>query len=621
MGNYQWMTTTEAEDIVENFGSGLDHVYSKHAPECPAATPDQQPIAICAPNRPEWMLTEFAAFRSRRYTVGISDDIGVENAEMSINKSESSVVVCSMDKIPRMLNRIKMIPTVKAIISMDNLDCSKPSIATQPFSTETVAELRKQAQSLGVALLDMAEVIELGRQKPTDANPPKPTDVCTVGFTSGTLAAKKGVLCTHASNVFASKCARLAGRLKDSTYLSFIPMSYCADRNTIYGLMYEHTRIGLSLCIPETLIDDFQQLAPTVFLADPNLLNKIYEKAAAATIYASGMVGVMARYAYNSKLQLFKSGCGTKHAFWDNILFSKVAQILGGRVQTIYSGGTALIPEVQDFLRIALSCDLLQGYGQTETFGCGMLQLTTDTTTGNIGVPMPGVDVRLRSIPDRNLSATSPICPKGEFMIRGKCIVSGYLKMPENSKDLVDDEGWMATDDIAQFNADGTVSIIGRVRNFFKTASFCWVAPETMELMYCVNPLVHNIFVHGTPDERDLIAIVSPEREQFVQWAQKYSTNDPSKKQLSYEELCANKAVCEALVNELRHIAAKNNIQTEAYIAAVHCDPTPFESNNGGLFTSTRKLRRNVAAEYYEKEIKQLFTELGNSEAPANLKK
>ncbi|KAJ1661256.1 medium-chain fatty acid-CoA ligase faa2, partial [Coemansia sp. RSA 1646] len=94
--------------------------------------------------------------------------------------------------------------------------------------------------------------------------------------------------------------------------------------------MYEHTRIGMSSGIPENLLEDFQNLCPTVFLAAPVILNKIYDKAAAAAIHAPGMVGVMARYAYSSKLQIFKSGGGTKHAFWDKILFSKVAQIFGG---------------------------------------------------------------------------------------------------------------------------------------------------------------------------------------------------------------------------------------------------------------------------------------------------
>ncbi|KAJ2552252.1 medium-chain fatty acid-CoA ligase faa2, partial [Coemansia sp. RSA 1933] len=416
---------------------------------------------------------------SRRYTVGITDATGVESAETTFNNSESAVIVCSMDKIPRMLNRIKMAPTIKVIISMDSLDLSKPSISTQALSAETISELRKQAESAGVALLDMAEVIEMGRQTPTHANLPEPADICVVCYTSGTLAAQKGVVRTHAANVFASKCAYLSGSLSDSTYLSFIPITHCVDRNTIYALMYEHTRIGMSSGVPENLMNDFQTLRPTVFLAAPPILNKVYEKAAAATISAAGMIGMLSRYAYSSKLQQFKGGSGTKHAFWDMLLFGKVAQIFGGRVRTVYCGGSSLMPEVQDFFRIALSCDLIQGYGQTETFGCGTLQLTTDTTTGNIGVPMPGIDMRLRSVPDMDLSAESPVCPKGELMIRGKCLFSGYLKQPENSKDLVDDEGWMATDDIAQFNED----------------------------------------------ERDLVAVVSPEREQFIEWAQRYLSN------------------------------------------------------------------------------------------------
>ncbi|KAJ2403256.1 medium-chain fatty acid-CoA ligase faa2 [Coemansia sp. RSA 2559] len=388
--------------------------------------------------------------------------------------------------------------------------------------------------------------------------------------------------------------------------------------------MYENTRIGMSSGIPENLMDDFQKLRPTVFLAAPIILNKVYEKAAAATICTSGMVGAMARYAYKNKLKLLKSGGGTKHALWDRLLFRKVAQIFGGRVQTIYCGGTSLSPEVQDFFRIALSCNLLQGYGQTETFGCGTLQLATDVTNGNIGVPMPGVDMRLRSIPEMDISATSPTCPKGELMIRGKCIFSGYLKAPENAKVLIDDEGWLATDDIAQFNEDGTISIIDRMKNCFKTARNCWVASESMEVVYGTHPLVHNIFVHGTPDERDLIAIVSPEREPFTKWAQRHLNSDAGGKatniQLSFEELCSNKAVCKAFIAELQHYASKNNLLPEEHIAAVYCEPTAFENNDGGLFTSTRKLRRNVAAEYYKKEIDQLFTEIGNREVPETLK-
>ncbi|KAJ2398453.1 medium-chain fatty acid-CoA ligase faa2 [Coemansia sp. RSA 2559] len=403
--------------------------------------------------------------------------------------------------------------------------------------------------------------------------------------------------------------------------MSFVPLTHCADRYVIYALMFEHVRIGSFAGDLTEVIDDFQHLCPTVFLAVPIFLNRVYEKAAAATIHAPGVAGTMARYAYNSKLQAFKSGGGMKHAFWDMIMFGKVAQVFGGRVQTIFSGAALLSAEVQDFFRIALSCNLIQGYGQTETFGSGALQITTDTTTGHVGVPMPGIDIRLRSIPEMDLSATSPTCPKGELMIRGKCIFSGYLKMPENAKVLIDDEGWLATDDIAQFNEDGTISIIDRMKNCFKTARNCWVASESMEVVYGTHPLVHNIFVHGTPDERDLIAIVSPEREPFMKWAQGHLNSDTGGKaaniQLSFEKLCSNKAVCKAFVAELQHHASKNNLLPEEHIAAVYCEPTPFEHSSCSLFTSTLKLRRNIATKFYKMIFDQLFAEVDNKETPS----
>ncbi|KAJ2520737.1 medium-chain fatty acid-CoA ligase faa2 [Coemansia sp. RSA 2049] len=625
-GGYRWTTTTEAGDIVENLGSGLDHVYAKYAPGIPAATPGQQPLAVCVPNRPEWLLAEFAAFRSRRYTVGVSDGVDVENAELAIGATESAVVVCSLDKVPRILERIGQTPCVKAIISMDALDGSAPTVWTEPLGAEKVAELARQAEALGVALLDMAGVAELGRQKPTAADPPSPGDISTVCFTSGTLAAKKGAVYTHASAVFAAKCAFLSSGLSDCTYLSFVPLSCCSERNTVYALMLEHVRIGMFSGAAANVIGDFQTLQPTVFLTDPTLLNKVYERAAAATIRASGAVGALSRYAYDRKLRLFRSGGGARHAFWDRVVFSRVARIFGGRVRTVYCGGTALIPEVQDFFRIALSCDLLQGYGQTEMCGCGVIQLAADTTTGSIGVPMPGVDVRLRSVPEMGLLVTNPDRLEGELMVRGGCLYERYLRAPEDSAPATDGSGWLATQDIAQLNKDGSIRIVGRMRNSFKTARFCWVAPEPMELLYAAHPLIRDIFVHGTPDERDLVAIVAPEPKQFTLWAQMlFRTYTRSPKSTaarpSFKELCTNKDVREALVDVLRNVALDNNIQSRAYIAAVHCDPVSFENCSVDLFTSTRKLRRNVAAEFYKKEIEQLFTELGNSESPENLKK
>ncbi|KAJ1816368.1 medium-chain fatty acid-CoA ligase faa2, partial [Coemansia sp. RSA 2598] len=195
-GKYTWITTTEAMEIVNDLGAGLDSVFSKYAPELNEAT-GQQPIGVFSINRPEWILTEFAGFRSRRYIVGISDAAGVEASEYTMDFSDINIVVCSLDKIPRMLNRIKNTPSVKVIISMDKLDCSRPSIATQAFNAEATQKLVAQAESLGVVLMDLDQVIQLGKANPTEPTLPTRDDLCNICFTSGTTGAQKAAMVAH----------------------------------------------------------------------------------------------------------------------------------------------------------------------------------------------------------------------------------------------------------------------------------------------------------------------------------------------------------------------------------------------------------------------------------------
>ncbi|KAJ1718186.1 medium-chain fatty acid-CoA ligase faa2, partial [Coemansia erecta] len=103
-----------------------------------------------------------------------------------------------------------------------------------------------------------------------------------------------------------------------------------------------------------------------------------------------------------------------------------------------------MFPDVHNFFRAALSCNVIQGYGQTESIASGSIQTTDDVSTGNIGIPSPGIDIRLRSIPEMGYVATNPDCPRGEMMIRSKGLFSGYYKAPEKTAETMDGE-WLAT--------------------------------------------------------------------------------------------------------------------------------------------------------------------------------
>ncbi|KAI9503823.1 hypothetical protein BX070DRAFT_177634, partial [Coemansia spiralis] len=605
LGEYSWITTTDANEIVDNFGSGLDQIYAKYAPMVPEATPGQQPLGLFSNNRAEWLLAEFAAFRSRRYSVGFSDQLGVEVAEVSINLTECAIIVCSMDKIPRMLDRMDMTPGVKVIVSMDKLDCSQPNLFTQAFNPEITTGWRMRAKSMSVMLLDMAQVIEMGRIQPTHASPPMPEDISTITYSSGTTSTQKGIVHTHGSNVAASKSISLVMQARGATYMSIAALSYCFDRFLIYAMMFEHVRVGMYSGDITYLADDFKALRPTVVVNYPGRLRSFYDLIASSTIKASGLVGMLSRFAYKQKIKRITAGKGFKHALWDRLIFNKVAQIFGGRVEMLLTGGAHISSELQKFFSVVLSCESLHGYGQSENFANGTCQLKGYIVKGNAGVPAPGVDLRLRSIPEMEYLVTDSPCPRGELMVRSKSEFLKYLKQPELTETAKDGD-WIATGDIAQFNTDGTISIIDRINHILKTGIGFMVAPESLEACYSKHELVKEIFINGSIKERDLVAIVVPNEEKFVPWARGIVDNADN---MSYEYLCANKDITQALVKELKLHASLNNLTFQGHVCAIYCDPMPFEKNSRGFYTSTFKLRRTIVLNHYRNQLAKLFAE------------
>ncbi|KAJ2322804.1 medium-chain fatty acid-CoA ligase faa2, partial [Coemansia sp. RSA 2673] len=93
-GKYEWLTATETAEMVEEFGSGLDHVFAKHAPNAPGLN-GQQPLGLFSINRAEWLVGELSAFRTRRYSVGLCDTVGVEYSEHIVRQGEVSVVLAA----------------------------------------------------------------------------------------------------------------------------------------------------------------------------------------------------------------------------------------------------------------------------------------------------------------------------------------------------------------------------------------------------------------------------------------------------------------------------------------------------------------------------------------------
>ena len=108
----------------------------------------------------------------------------------------------------------------------------------------------------------------------------------------------------------------------------------------------------------------------------------------------------------------------------------------------------------------------------TESTSCGCVMLSDDTSTGNVGTPMAGVEIKLVSWPEGNYKVTDQPHPRGEILIGGKMVAKGYFRNAELTEEVFfeDDEGvrWVRTGDIGEFLPNGSLRIIDRKKDLVK---------------------------------------------------------------------------------------------------------------------------------------------------------
>jgi long-chain acyl-CoA synthetase len=107
-----------------------------------------------------------------------------------------------------------------------------------------------------------------------------------------------------------------------------------------------------------------------------------------------------------------------------------------------------------------------QGYGLTETMAGACISMP-DSHGGNVGPPLPGVQLRLESSPELNYDALG-YPPRGEVLINGGIISKGYYKLESTTKEVLEPSGWFHTGDIGEITGDGVLKIIDRKKNIFK---------------------------------------------------------------------------------------------------------------------------------------------------------
>ncbi|KAM3842596.1 long-chain-fatty-acid--CoA ligase 5 [Diretmus argenteus] len=576
---YQWLKYKQVSDRAEHLGSGLLHR---------VVTPNQETcIGIFAQNRPEWIIGELACYTYSMVAVPLYDTLGPEALVFIIDRAEISTVLCDKQNKAELLlqNREKgETPVLKTIVIMDPFD----------------SELMERGAKCGVDILSMQDMETLGKnhlQKPT---PPKPEDLSIICFTSGTTGNPKGAMLTHenvvsnAAGVIKSFETSISPNPQDVS-ISFLPLAHMFER-IVQAVMYSAgAKVGFFQGDIKLLPDDMKALKPTIFPVVPRLLNRVYDKvqSGAKTPFKKWLLS----FAVERKHAEVREGIVRNNSIWDQLIFHKVQESLGGRVRVMVTGAAPISPPVLNFLRASLGCQIFEAYGQTECAAACTFTMPGDATSGHVGVPVPCNVVKLVDVEEMNYFASNG---EGEVCIKGNNVFKGYLKDPEKTEEALDKDGWLHTGDIGKWLPSGVLKIVDRKKNIFKLAQGEYIAPEKIENVYVRSAPVAQVFVHGDSLQSSLVAIVVPDPDVLPSLAKTLGV------QGSLEELCRNMEIKKAIISDLTKLGREAGLKSFEQVKDVHLHPEQFTVENG-LLTPTLKAKRTELKSLFQPQINKLY--------------
>jgi long-chain acyl-CoA synthetase len=533
-------------------------------------------IGIIGDNRPDWVAAEIATHAIGALSLGLYRDVLDDEAAYLLNYGEARLVFAEdEEQVDKLLNLAERVPALKHIVYSDPRGMRKYD-DPRLIAADRLAELGRIGAAREPDLYD----------RMVDAT--KGDDVAILCTTSGTTSHPKLAMLS-AGRVLKHCATYLAFDPKgpEDEYVSVLPLPWIMEQVYVLGK-------GL-LCRmkvnfveePETMMNDFREIAPTFVLFAPRVWEQIAADVRAGVMDASPLKQRLYHMGMSTGLAALDKGRHSTVA--DLLLFRALRDRLGfTRLRSAATGGAALGPDTFKFFR-AMGVPLRTLYGQTELLGAYTLHPDDKVDPDTTGIPMAeDIEIKIEQPDSQGI---------GEILVRHPNMFLGYYKNPEASAADVKD-GWMHSGDAGYFNEAKQLVVIDRIKDLAETARGERFSPQYIENKLKFSPYIAEAVVLGA-GRQHLAAMICIRFSIISKWAEKNRLAFTT-----YSDLASRNEVYALLQREVETVNA--TLPPAQRITRFLLLYKELDADDGEL-TRTRKVRRSVINEKYAGIIDAIY--------------
>jgi len=529
-------------------------------------------IAIITNNRPEWNIADMGMAMAGIVNISLYPNISEEEYISTLLHAEVKYLIAEDIKI---LRRLK--PVIEKVSSIQGVFLFEGSAENAKEYTEIIESGEKQEAALGEQLEEIKASI-------------KAEDLATIIYTSGTTGEPKGVMLSHknlTSNFIIISGLHIVDH--NGRALSFLPLCHAYERMMNYHYQYKGIGVYYIGSLSQ-ILSGLQEIKPHMFNSVPRLLEKVYQgfiskgkelKGFKRLIYHRA-ISITRHFEYNRKYPLLLR---LKIRIYDKLVYSKWREALGGNIVYAVTGGAAIYPEISRLFGMAGILNL-EGYGLTETSPVIAVNYPKKKIMkiGTVGPALNNLEVR--------------IADDGEILCRGDSVMMGYYKSPEQTAEVIDEDGWFHTGDIGTFEDGIFLKITDRKKEMFKLSGGKYIAPQMLENKLKSSDYIEQAMVIGN-NQKFPSAIISPDFNVLKEWCAKHG--------LTYNDnsgLIALPQVVSLIQKEVNHI--NKSLGAHEVIKRFRLVSDEWNTSTGEL-SPTLKLKRNMIVEKYRDLINEIY--------------